>query len=105
MMRSPINGWRTGLRFATSTALVLLMVPGLAMFYGAAVAYRGQALVHKHCMIAACIAIMDPGIARIALSLGVSPLIVTFHHIVRIVFTVVVVPIAAKAVLPEQPEN
>lgn len=39
----------------------------------------------------------------IALSLGVSPLIVTFHHIVRIVVTVVAVPIAARTVLPDGP--
>jgi uncharacterized membrane protein AbrB (regulator of aidB expression) len=36
----------------------------------------------------------------IALSLGVSPLIVTFHHIVRIVVTVVAVPIVGRRVLP-----
>lgn len=39
----------------------------------------------------------------IALSLGVSPLIVTFHHIVRIVVTVVAVPLVARRVLPNAP--
>lgn len=37
----------------------------------------------------------------IALSLGVSPLIVTFHHIIRIVVTVVAVPLAARRFLAE----
>ena len=36
----------------------------------------------------------------IALSLGVSPLIVTFHHILRIMLTVIVVPVIARRVLP-----
>ena len=35
----------------------------------------------------------------IALSLGASPLIVTFHHIVWIVVTVVAVPIVGRRVL------
>ena len=35
----------------------------------------------------------------IALSLGVSPLIVTFHHIMRIVFTVIAVPMVGRRVL------
>lgn len=35
----------------------------------------------------------------IALSLGVSPLIVTFHHILRIVITVIAVPAASRLVL------
>ena len=38
----------------------------------------------------------------IALSLGVSPLIVTFHHIMRIVMTVVAVPIVGRRVLRAQ---
>ncbi|MEM9060721.1 MAG: AbrB family transcriptional regulator [Pseudomonadota bacterium] len=36
----------------------------------------------------------------IALSLGVSPLIVTLHHVLRILVTVVAVPMVAKRVLP-----
>jgi uncharacterized membrane protein AbrB (regulator of aidB expression) len=35
----------------------------------------------------------------IALSLGVSPVMVTLHHIIRIGFTVIAVPLAGRRVL------
>ena len=42
----------------------------------------------------------------IALSLGVSPIMVTLHHIVRILFTVIVVPMVGRRfVLPPAPER
>ena len=38
----------------------------------------------------------------IALSLGVSPIMVTLHHIVRIGFTVIAVPLVARRFLPDE---
>jgi hypothetical protein len=60
-------------------SLPLLDLVGLSIFYTLAVFNRSKAILHKHCMLIASIAIMDPGIARIALSLGVPPLAILFH--------------------------
>lgn len=36
-------------------------------------------MTHKHCMLICSIAIMDPAIARLGMSLGVPPLILLIH--------------------------
>ena len=52
---------------------------GLTVFYAMGVITRGKALFHKHCMLMACIAIMDPALARFSFSLGFAPLAILLH--------------------------
>ncbi len=51
----------------------------LFIFYCLGVLNRSNARFHKHCLLIATIAIMDPGIARLSLSLGVPPLTIFLH--------------------------
>lgn len=46
---------------------------GLAVFYGLAIAKRGDAEFHKRAMLLALIAIIDPATARIGLTIGFPP--------------------------------
>lgn len=52
---------------------------GLMFFYTMGVLTRGKALLHKHCMLMACIAIMDPALARMSFFLGFPPLTTLLH--------------------------
>jgi hypothetical protein len=57
----------------------LIDLLGLILFFGFAVLNRNKPLVHKHCMLMACIAIMDPAIARLAVELGAPPAALIIH--------------------------
>jgi hypothetical protein len=57
----------------------LLDLSGLLVFYLLGVLNRSKAIIHKHCMLICSIAIMDPAIARLAMSLGVPPLTLLIH--------------------------
>jgi len=57
----------------------LIDLLGLSLFYGLAVLNRHRPLVHKHCMLLACIAIMDPAIARLAAEFGFPPASLLMH--------------------------
>jgi hypothetical protein len=57
----------------------LLDLSGLFIFYLLGILNRSKAMTHKHCMLICSIAIMDPAIARLGMSLGVPPLILLIH--------------------------
>lgn len=60
-------------------AFPMIDLMGLTIFYILGVLNRKNALFHKHAMLITSIAIMDPAIARIAISLGVMPLALLLH--------------------------
>ena len=60
-------------------AFPLMDLVGILIFYSMGIAKRGDALFHKHCMLLTGIAIIDPGVARIAISLGLPPLALLLH--------------------------
>lgn len=60
-------------------AFPMMDLVGILIFYTLGVAKRGDALFHKHCMLIMSIAIMDPGIARLAISFGFPPLAILVH--------------------------
>lgn len=51
----------------------------IIIFFSIAIINRRKALTHKHAMLMLCIAIMDPALARLAMSIGVPPLVLVFH--------------------------
>lgn len=57
----------------------LLDLSGLIIFYLLGVFNRSKANIHKHCMLITSIAIMDPAIARLAMSIGAPPLAILIH--------------------------
>jgi len=80
-----------------TVAAMLLLATGISW----AVALTGE---HPFQVLLMCYApggVVEMGL--IALSLGVSPVMVTMHHILRIGFTVVAIPLAAKRLLPAEP--
>lgn len=60
-------------------ALPLLDLTGLIIFVTLGFINRAKADTHKHCMLMASIAILDPAIARFTISLGVPPLAILLH--------------------------
>jgi len=83
-----------GIGFGALTVVVMLGIgAALATFLDAVGDRSFQTLL----MCYAPGGVVETGL--IALSLGVSPMMVTLHHIVRIGFTVIVVPLVARKVL------
>ena len=92
----PPEALTRGLAYGAVTVAIMLSVGGtIAAALSAVGAQPFQVLF----MCFAPGGVVEMGL--IALSLGVSPLIVTFHHILRIIVTVVAVPLAARIVLSE----
>ncbi|MDT0595430.1 hypothetical protein [Glaciecola petra] len=52
---------------------------GLFIFFTVAFLNRHNALAHKHSMLVACIVIMDPAIARLAMAIGIPPAALIIH--------------------------
>lgn len=52
---------------------------GLFIFFAVAFFNRHNALTHKHSMLVACIVIMDPAIARLAMAVGIPPAALIIH--------------------------
>jgi hypothetical protein len=69
-------------------AFPLLDLSGFLLFFTLGVINRGNGIFHKHCMLIASIAMLDPALARLALSIGVMPLALLLH--VGLVGTVMV---------------
>jgi len=69
-------------------SLPLLDLTGLVIFVTLGILNRSKADLHKHCMLMASIAIMDPALARFTMSLGVPPLAILLH-IVLVVMVIV----------------
>lgn len=59
--------------------LPLLDIVGFTVFYSLAFVKRKQAATHKHFMLLTGIIIMDPGIARLALTIGFMPIGLLIH--------------------------
>ena len=59
--------------------LPLLDIVGFIVFYSLAFIKRKQAATHKHLMLLTGIIIMDPGIARLALTIGFMPIGLLIH--------------------------
>ena len=59
--------------------LPLIDITGFIIFYSLAFANRKQASTHKHYMLLTGIVIMDPAIARLALTIGFMPIGLLIH--------------------------
>lgn len=60
-------------------AFPLIDISGFLIFYSLGVFNRGNGLFHKHCMLMAGIAILDPALARMAIAIGAIPLALVLH--------------------------
>ena len=60
-------------------AFPLVDLAGLLLFFTLGVLNRGNGLFHKHCMLIASIAILDPALARLAFTIGFMPLALLLH--------------------------
>lgn len=91
----PTNALTKGLGYGVVTVAIMLLIGGAI---AAALSTLGAQPFQVLFMCFAPGGVVEMGL--IALSLGVSPLIVTFHHILRIIVTVVAVPMIARFAIP-----